>query len=138
MSLLRELTDRRRGWRVRRLVCRPMAVRPAMLALPMPVGRPLLREVSAHGVRAYSLCLACGGHLSASATLCEGCARSRPVRDACPRAGPAQAWRDAGMIVQSKDLRARLRMALARSPATFTASAQWHRTVPAASSPWSA
>ncbi len=39
--------------------------------------RPLLREVTPHGVRVYSLCGSCGAHLAASATLCDECASHR-------------------------------------------------------------
>ena len=40
------------------------------------------REVTANGVRVFSLCVGCGIRLNASATLCEECAqkRSRPTR----------------------------------------------------------
>jgi len=41
--------------------------------------RPILREVTPNGVRVYSLCGQCGAQLSASATLCDACARSRSL-----------------------------------------------------------
>jgi hypothetical protein len=49
------------------------------LPLSMSGTRPILRDVTPHGVRVYSLCGSCGAHLSASATLCEACARSRSL-----------------------------------------------------------
>ena len=42
------------------------------------VGLPsIARDVSAHGVRFYSLCGTCGDRMESSATLCEDCARKR-------------------------------------------------------------
>ena len=43
---------------------------------------PIHREVTAAGVRVFSLCGGCGARLNASATLCDECAakRSRPAR----------------------------------------------------------
>jgi hypothetical protein len=39
------------------------------------------RDVTPNGVRVYSLCGCCGARLSASATLCDGCAqKKRPAR----------------------------------------------------------
>ena len=39
--------------------------------------RAILRDVTPNGVRVYSLCGCCGVLLSASATLCDACARAR-------------------------------------------------------------
>jgi predicted amidophosphoribosyltransferase len=47
------------------------------LSLEVTLSRGILREVTPHGVRVYSLCASCGAHLAASATLCDACARSR-------------------------------------------------------------
>ncbi|MFI5229431.1 MAG: hypothetical protein ACHQWU_10200 [Gemmatimonadales bacterium] len=43
---------------------------------------PIHREVTASGVRVFSLCGGCGARLNASATLCDECAqkRTRPAR----------------------------------------------------------
>lgn len=78
MSSLFELVSRVRAWRVWRVLRRP-------LSAPLPPfrgvaeqGHPILRDVTPHGVRVYSLCGSCGAHLGASATLCDACARSRP------------------------------------------------------------
>jgi hypothetical protein len=77
MQSLRQLISRVREWRLwwalRRRPSAPASALPSFLA----VSRPILRDVSAHGVRVYSLCGRCGCQLAASATLCEGCARSR-------------------------------------------------------------
>lgn len=53
--------------------------RPATNALPLliPSAGPIFREVSAHGVKVFSLCGSCGARLETSATLCEACARRR-------------------------------------------------------------
>jgi hypothetical protein len=76
MQALRELISRVREWRMwHALRRRPLAPAPAS---PFVIQvRPILRDVSAHGVRVYSLCGSCGAHMSASATLCDGCARAR-------------------------------------------------------------
>jgi len=77
MRALHELINRIRAWRPWKALGRP-PVAPAM-ARPILFAeeRPILREVTPHGVRVYSLCGQCGAQLSASATLCEACARSR-------------------------------------------------------------
>jgi hypothetical protein len=83
MQAFRELISRVRAWRMwyalRRKPMAPSAASPFLVTQD----RPILREVSAHGVRVYSLCGSCGAHMSASATLCEGCARarSRPAKN---------------------------------------------------------
>lgn len=77
MQSLRELISRIRDWRLWRALGRSSrlaAEQPEPLLL---VTRPILREVTAQGVRVYSLCGSCGAHLAASATLCEACARAR-------------------------------------------------------------
>ena len=50
---------------------------PLALSFDITPSRPILRDVTPHGVRVYSLCGSCGAHLAASATLCDACARSR-------------------------------------------------------------
>jgi hypothetical protein len=77
MQALRELISRVRAWRMwYALRRRPAAPRPALPLYHM-LSQPILREVTSHGVRVYSLCGSCGAHLAASATLCDACARSR-------------------------------------------------------------
>jgi hypothetical protein len=79
MSSLRELLSRVRLWRLWRALRRQPVV--VSTGLPLSIGgaRPILREVSRQGVRVYSLCGSCGARLSASATLCDACARSRSL-----------------------------------------------------------
>ena len=76
MLSFRELIDRVRDWRLWRALGWRLgnagAVAPLML-----ISRPILRDVTSHGVRVYSLCGSCGAPLSASATLCDACARAR-------------------------------------------------------------
>ncbi|HET7188631.1 MAG TPA: hypothetical protein VFI52_10765 [Gemmatimonadaceae bacterium] len=79
MSSLRELLSRVRLWRLWRALRRQPVVAPTGLPLYFGVARPILREVSRQGVRVYSLCGSCGAQLSASATLCDACARSRSL-----------------------------------------------------------
>jgi hypothetical protein len=80
MSSLLQLVNRVRAWRGWRTLRRPSDT---LLTLGgAPTVRPILREVTPHGVRVYSLCGSCGAHLGASATLCDTCARSRPMPSA--------------------------------------------------------
>lgn len=44
-------------------------------SLIVSVGPAIHRDVTANGVRVYSLCGGCGARLECSATLCEECAR---------------------------------------------------------------
>jgi len=79
MQSLRELISRVRSWQGWRLLRRVKVATPPP-ALPFLVTmtqRPILREVTSHGVRVYSLCGSCGAQLAASATLCESCAQRR-------------------------------------------------------------
>lgn len=82
MSSLTELVSRVRAWRVWRLLRRPLSAPATPAPAPAPPwgARPILREVTPHGVRVYSLCGACGTTLGASATLCDDCARARSAR----------------------------------------------------------
>jgi hypothetical protein len=66
-------------WRPWRALRRSPVFSATGLPLSTTNTRPILRDVSRHGVRVYSLCGCCGAHLSASATLCEACARSRSL-----------------------------------------------------------
>lgn len=69
-QLFQRLMTRIRAWYAWR--------RPARtLPLLIDVGAPILREVSANGVRVFSLCGSCGARLEQSATLCEACAKRR-------------------------------------------------------------
>ena len=83
MLYLSELLTRIRLWPVWRSWRTWRVLRNTRLALPsespvfLAMSRPILRHVTPHGVRVYSLCGSCGAQLSASATLCDACARSR-------------------------------------------------------------
>jgi hypothetical protein len=79
MQSLRQLISRIRSSRLWRSLRHPARVPSLPLALSFDVttSRPILRDVTPHGVRVYSLCGSCGAHLAASATLCDACARSR-------------------------------------------------------------
>jgi len=78
MQSLRELISRVRAWRGWRLLRRPAAAQQqATLPFLVTMARPIYREVTAQGVRVYSLCGSCGAQLAASATLCESCAQRR-------------------------------------------------------------
>ena len=79
MSSLRELLSRVRLWRLWRALRRHPVVATTGLTPYAGAARPILREVSRQGVRVYSLCGSCGAQLSASATLCDACARSRSL-----------------------------------------------------------
>jgi ribosomal protein L40E len=79
MQSLRELLSRFRRWCTWRALRRSPAASAAGLLRELGTSRAILRDVSRHGVRVYSLCVSCGAHLSASATLCEACARSRSL-----------------------------------------------------------
>ena len=77
MQFLSQWISRVRSWRLWRALRRTTVARPRALPLHLTISRPILRDVTPHGVRVYSLCGSCGAQLSASATLCEACARSR-------------------------------------------------------------
>jgi ribosomal protein L40E len=78
MQSLRELISRLRSWQGWRLLRRaPAAPLPSALPFLVTMTRPIYREVTTQGVRVYSLCGTCGAQLSASATLCDGCAQRR-------------------------------------------------------------
>ena len=79
MRALQELINRIRAWRPWKALGRPSVTPPAARPLIIADVRPILREVTPHGVRVYSLCGQCGAQLNASATLCDACARSRSL-----------------------------------------------------------
>ncbi len=79
MQSFRDLLSRMRGWRLWRALRRAPVASATGLPPYFMLSRPILREVSRHGVRVYSLCGSCGARLSASATLCNACARSRSM-----------------------------------------------------------
>ena len=79
MPSLRDLLSWVRNWRLWRALRRAPAASATGLPPYLTVSRPILRDVSTHGVRVYSLCGCCGVPLCASATLCDACARSRPL-----------------------------------------------------------
>ena len=79
MRALHELINRIRAWRPWKALGRPHAAPAVARPLTVTDARPILREVTRHGVRVYSLCGQCGAQLSASATLCDACARSRSL-----------------------------------------------------------
>lgn len=80
MQSFREIINRIRAWPLWHALRRTPAAPDQ--ALILYTSRPILREVSAAGVRVYSLCGCCGAQLAASATLCDGCARSRSAPNA--------------------------------------------------------
>jgi ribosomal protein L40E len=84
MQSIRQFIARIRSW-----VAQRREVRHAVRRVSMPrlidfasYVAPIHREVTAAGVRVFSLCGGCGARLNASATLCDECAakRSRPAR----------------------------------------------------------
>jgi hypothetical protein len=77
MQSLRQWITRVRSWRMWRSLRRTPMAPPLAFFLDAAPSRPILRDVTPHGVRVYSLCGSCGAHLAASATLCNACARSR-------------------------------------------------------------
>ena len=79
MQALHELISRIRAWRLWRALGRAPAAPAPARPLLFDGRHPIFREVTPHGVRVYSLCGQCGGHLTASATLCDACARSRSM-----------------------------------------------------------
>jgi hypothetical protein len=85
MLYLRDLLNRIRlwpawhGWRSWRALRRFRPTSSSDSPVLLAVSRPILRDVTPHGIRVYSLCGSCGAQLSASATLCDACARSRSL-----------------------------------------------------------
>jgi len=80
MQFLRRLIERVRTWaHARRAAQLPSSL---MFIDFTSVRPPIHRDVSANGVRVFSLCGSCGARLQSSATLCTECAqkRSRPAR----------------------------------------------------------
>ena len=81
MSSLLELVRRVREWRLWQVLRRPLTAPASPMPFDACSARPILRDVTPQGVRVYSLCGSCGASLAASATLCDACARSRPMRE---------------------------------------------------------
>jgi hypothetical protein len=80
MQFFRRLIERVRAWAQSRRSSRTPA---ALIFIDFTSVRPPIhRDVSANGVRVFSVCGGCGARLQASATLCDECAqrRSRPAR----------------------------------------------------------
>jgi hypothetical protein len=84
MRVFHELINRVRSWRAWTMLLLRRPARHPVLPAAMSTMRPILREVTRQGVRVYSLCFSCGAHLSASATLCDTCARARARRTPRP------------------------------------------------------
>lgn len=61
------------AWRASRKAPTPVVAVPDFIS-SMP---SIARDVSAQGVRFYSLCDTCGERMESSATLCDDCARKR-------------------------------------------------------------
>lgn len=72
MRFLRSLLARVRAWMS--TTRDAGTVEPARLLWLSPA---ILREVTPHGVRVYSLCGGCGARMDRSATLCEECAQGQ-------------------------------------------------------------
>lgn len=70
MALLQRLLAQYRAWRAARQVT-------GAIPLIVPATHPIFREVSATGVRVFSLCGSCGARLETSATLCNACEQRR-------------------------------------------------------------
>jgi hypothetical protein len=78
-QFFRRLLARVRAWQRGRHAPDPVIT--AMLVNYSSYLPSIHREVSANGVRVFSLCGCCGARLQASATLCEDCAQKRrPAR----------------------------------------------------------
>jgi len=69
MTYLRTLIARVTAWWARRTTPTTDA------SLILSFGPAIYRDVTAQGVRVYSLCGGCGARLECSATLCEECAQ---------------------------------------------------------------
>ena len=80
MRAFLELVNRIRAWRVWYALRTATVVRHRAGRSVVPSTRIILRAITPHGGRVYSLCAECGVHLSASATLCDACARRRTTR----------------------------------------------------------
>lgn len=74
MQLFRQFIARVRAWRAAR---RALHTKPTEILPLIAFQTGIHREVTASGVRVYSLCGCCGARLEASATLCEECASRR-------------------------------------------------------------
>jgi hypothetical protein len=72
MDFFRRIFARFRSWQADRRRVRRWIVPQFVSFAP-----PIHREVTANGVRVFSLCATCGVRLQASATLCEDCAQKK-------------------------------------------------------------
>lgn len=70
MRYLRSIMARFRAWRMNRQSGATEG--PSLL---LSFGTVIYRDVTANGIRVYSLCGGCGARLQCSATLCEECAQ---------------------------------------------------------------
>jgi hypothetical protein len=80
LQFFRRLIERTKAWSYAR---RASKLPSALMFIDFTSVRPPIhRDVSASGIRVFSLCGGCGARLNASATLCDECAqkRSRPAR----------------------------------------------------------
>lgn len=73
MQFVRRIWARFVAWRTSRKAPVPVAAVPDFISNMASIAR----DVSAHGVRFYSLCGTCGDRMESSATLCDDCARKR-------------------------------------------------------------
>jgi hypothetical protein len=69
MQFLRSILVRLRTWIRNR---RHVTVEPSLI---LTFGPSIMRDVTPHGVRVYSLCGGCGARMDRSATLCQECAQ---------------------------------------------------------------
>ncbi len=74
MQLFRQFIARVQGWFAAR---RALRIKSTDVLPLMSLQSAIHRDVTASGVRVYSLCGNCGIRLEASATLCEDCAQRR-------------------------------------------------------------
>lgn len=74
MQLFRQFIARVQAWFAAR---RALSVKSTDVLPLMAIHSAIHREVTASGVRVYSLCGSCGARLEASATLCDDCAQRR-------------------------------------------------------------
>jgi len=74
MQLFRQFIAQVQAWFAAR---RALRIKSTDVLPLMALHSAIHREVTASGVRVYSLCGSCGARLAASATLCEDCAQRR-------------------------------------------------------------
>jgi len=69
MQFLRSILARVRAWINKR---QRTTIEPSLI---LTFGPSIMRDVTPHGVRVYSLCGGCGARMDRSATLCRECAQ---------------------------------------------------------------